>query len=71
MRPLPEEPRIVLVIDIIIITIGGVTKYIIVIVCCFTKYVFVQVLLSKAAVVTTKFLAELIRYFGIVQVVHV
>ena len=71
MHPLPEGPRLVWAVDVIVITIGGVTRYIIVAVCCFTKYVFARVLASKAATVTTKFLAELIGCFGVMRVVRV
>ena len=55
----------------IVITIGGVILYIIIAVYCFTKYVFARVLTSKATAITTKFLAELIGCFGVMQVVHV
>ena len=71
MRPLPEGPRVVWVIDMIVITIGGMIRYIIVAVCCFTKYIFTRVLLSKAAAITAKILAELIGCFGVMHVVHV
>ena len=71
MCPLPEGPRVVWVIDVILITIGGVIWYIFIAVCCFTKYIFARVLLSKAAVIAARFLAELIGCFGVMQVVCV
>ena len=71
MHPLPEGPRLIWAVDVIIITIGGVTHYIIVPVYCFTKYIFARVLASKAVAITTKFLAELIGCFGVMCIVHV
>ena len=71
MHPLPLGPRLVWSVDVIVITINGVTRYIVVAVCCFTKYVFLRVLDTKTSSRLAVFLADLIACFGIMQVIRV
>ena len=64
-------PRLVWSVDVIVITINGVTRYIVVAVCCFTKYIFLRVLDKKMASKLAVFLADLIACFGIMQIICV
>ena len=55
----------------IVITIGGVTMYIAVAVCCFTKYAFLRVLHNITSVQLAMFLGDLTAYFGMMQCIKV
>ena len=70
MHPLPAGPRLVWSLDLIVFTVGGVTRYIAVAVCCFSKFVFMRVLSTKGSGTLAVFLADLIACFGVMHSVR-
>ena len=71
LHSLPLGPHLVWLVDVIVITINGVTRYILLAICCFTKYIFLHVLDRKMASKLAVFLADFIACFGIMQVIRV
>ena len=57
--------------DLIVITIGGVTYYVLVFVCCYCKYVLLLLLTDKSATSTASGLRNLIATFGVPQQLRV
>ena len=65
MLPLPDGPRLVWSADLVVVTLGGATFYVLVFVCCYCKYVLLRVLHDKMAASTAAGLGDLIATFGI------